>query len=102
MHVKKSDNVVVLSGEDAGKKGKVLRAMPGEGRVLVEGVNYIWRHVRRSQKTPAGGRIQKEAPINASNVAVFCPRCNRGVRTGHKVSEKGGKVRICVRCREGV
>ena len=62
MNVKKNDNVIVISGDDAGKRGKVLRTMPSKGKVLVEGVNYIWRHVRRSQKTPAGGRVQKEAP----------------------------------------
>jgi len=102
MNVKKNDNVIVISGDDAGKRGKVLRTMPSKGKVLVEGVNYIWRHVRRSQKTPAGGRVQKEAPIHSSNVAVFCPRCNRGVRTGNKMSDKGAKVRICARCKEGV
>jgi large subunit ribosomal protein L24 len=102
MHVRKNDIVMVISGDDRGKKGRVLVASPREEKVVVEGVNYIWRHVRRSKKAPAGGRLQKEAPLPASKVAVFCPRCNRGVRTGHKISEKGDKIRICVRCREGV
>jgi large subunit ribosomal protein L24 len=102
MHVRENDLVVVTSGDDKGKKGKVLRAFPAKKRVIVEGVNYIWRHVRRTQKTPAGGRVQKEAPLHASNVSLFCPRCNRGVRVGHREGAKGGKVRYCRRCNEAV
>lgn len=97
MHVKKNDTVVVISGNDKGKKGKILQVLPEKQAVIIEGVNYIWKHVRRTQQTPAGGRVQKEAPIRASNVMVFCPACNRGVRT-KKVGEKPNRVRACVRC----
>ena len=102
MHVKKNDMVVVLSGNEAGKKGKVLVAFPSDRKIIIEGINYIWKHVRRTQKTPAGGRIQKEAPLRVDNVALFCPRCNRGVRSAHTVNDKNEKVRICSRCREGL
>ena len=101
MYVKKNDIVVVISGDDRGKKGKILKAFPSEDRVIVEGVNSIWKHVRRTQKTPAGGRVQKEAPFKASNVALFCPRCNRGVRVRVRL-DKGKKARVCALCREAV
>ena len=94
MFVKKNDIVVVVAGDDQGKKGKVLKAFPSEGRIIVEGVNYIWKHVRRTQKTPAGGRVQKEAPFNASNVELFCPRCNKGVRAQSRRDDKGKKLRV--------
>jgi large subunit ribosomal protein L24 len=102
MYVRKNDIVVVMTGDDKGKRGKVLRAMPKEKKVIVEGVNYIWRHVRRTQKTPAGGRVQKEAPVNGTNVLLFCPRCNKGVRVGRRTDAKGKKVRYCRNCNEAV
>lgn len=102
MHVRKNDIVMVVSGEDSGKRGKVLRAFPSKNRIIVEGVNYIWRHVRRTQKTPAGGRVQKEAPMNASNVLLFCPRCNRGVRVGRQEDAKGKTLRVCRSCKEAI
>lgn len=70
MHVKKGDTVVVLAGDDRGKTGRVLKLMPDKNRVIVEGVNFIVRHTRPSQTNPQGGRVEKEAPIHASNVAI--------------------------------
>jgi large subunit ribosomal protein L24 len=70
MHVKKGDTVVVLAGDDRGKIGRVLKIMPNKNRVIVEGVNFIIRHTRPSQTNPQGGRVEKEAPIHASNVAI--------------------------------
>ncbi len=102
MHVKVNDTVVVNAGEDRGKKGKVLKAFPARKRAIVEGVNYIWEHVRRTQKTPAGGRVQKEAPVHVSNLLLFCPRCNRGVRVEHRIDKSGKKIRVCKKCKEGV
>ena len=102
MHVRKNDVVVVNSGDDRGKRGKVLRAFPSRDRVIGEGVNYIWKHVRRPQKPPAGGRVQKEAPIHVSNLSLFCPRCNRGVRVGRRAGEKGKKIRFCRICQEAL
>lgn len=69
MHVKRGDTVLIIAGEDRGKTGRVLKVMPTENRVIVEGINFIWRHTRPSQTNPKGGRVQKEAPIHASNVA---------------------------------
>ncbi|MHC5037458.1 MAG: 50S ribosomal protein L24 [Planctomycetota bacterium] len=102
MHVRQNDIVVVTSGDDRGKRGKVLKAFPAQKRIIVEGVNYIWRHVRRTQKTPAGGRVQKEAPFHVSNVSLYCPRCNRGVRVRNQRGEKGKIIRICVKCKEAI
>ncbi len=97
MNIKKNDMVVVMTGDDRGKKGKVLKVLHGRERIVVEGVNYIFKHVRRTQKTPAGGRVQKEAPVSASNVMIFCTTCNKGV----KVRKTGGtpqRTRVCRKC----
>jgi large subunit ribosomal protein L24 len=102
MHIRKNDIVVVMAGDDKGKKGKILMAHPSNNRVIVEGVNYIWKHVRRTQKTPAGGRVQREAALNASNVLLYCPRCNRGVRAFFRKGDKGKKLRVCKICKEAI
>lgn len=95
--------VEVLAGNDRGKTGKVLTVLPKKGRVLVEGVNYIWKHVRPSPKNPQGGRIQKEAPIAAAKVLVICQNKNckkygKGVRTRSKLGEGDTKIRVCTKC----
>jgi len=95
--IKKNDTAVVIAGEDAGKTGKVLRVIPDRGKIVVEGVNLIYKHVRRSQQNPQGGRIQKEAPIDASNALLFCEKCQRGVRVRFEVRD-GVKRRVCKRC----
>nr|WP_122012804.1 50S ribosomal protein L24 [Maliibacterium massiliense] len=97
LHVKTGDTVAVISGANAGKSGKVLACFPKEGRVIVEGVNIITRHTKPRGQQNQGGRIQKEAPIYASKVMLYCDKCKRGVRVGHKV-EDGKKVRVCKRC----
>ena len=97
LHVKKGDKVEVIAGKDKKKNGKVLESYPNDGRVLVEGINKVKRHTKGTQKNPQGGIIEKEAPIQASNVLLFCSKCNRGVRHGHEV--KGDKkVRVCKKC----
>lgn len=103
MHVVKNDIVEVMAGNEAGKTGKILTVFPRKNRVLVEGVNYINKHVRPSQKNPQGGRVQKEAPIAASNVLVVCTnkncvKYNRGVRTRVKQEKGKPKVRVCYKC----
>lgn len=98
LHVKSGDTVVVISGKDKGKKGKVLRGFPAEGKVLVEGVNMIKRHTRPTQENPQGGIVEQEAPVYASKVMLFCSKCNRPVRTGTKVDEDGTRTRICKKC----
>ncbi len=100
VHVRKGDTVVVIAGKDAGKKGKVLEVSPKTGRVVVEGVNVVKRHTRPSRTMPQGGIMEKPAPIHSSNVMPFCPKCDRPVRVGKKISSNGAKERICKICGE--
>ncbi|MCD6404916.1 MAG: 50S ribosomal protein L24 [Planctomycetes bacterium] len=93
----KNDTVEVIAGNDQGKRGRVLQVVPESGKVLVEGVRYIWRHVRPSQKNPQGGRVQKEALLDASNVLVVCPSCDKGVKVSFQ-GEKAAKIRVCSKC----
>ncbi len=102
MRIRKNDVVQVVTGEEKGKTGKVLSVEAGGGRILVEGVNYIWKHLRRSQQHPHGARIQKEAPIHHSNVKVLCQSCNKPTRPVSKRLEDGERVRICRKCRQAV
>jgi large subunit ribosomal protein L24 len=94
MHVKKDDTVIVITGKDKGKKGRVIAAYPRENRVLVEGVNMVKRHTRPSQANPQGGIIEREAPIHVSNVMHVDPKSGKPTRIGYKILENGKKVRI--------
>ena len=98
MHVKKNDVVMVISGKDAGKKGKVLSALPKEGKITVEGVNMITRHKKARTAKDVGGRIEQEGQIFASKVMLFCSHCSKPTRVGHAFLESGGKVRVCKKC----
>ena len=98
MHIKKDDTVVVISGDDRTKRAKVLRIDRAEGKVVVEGVNRVYKHVRRSQRNPQGGRLSKEMPLQISNVLLVCNHCNRGVRTGARFLKDGSKERFCRKC----
>lgn len=100
MNVVKEDTVLVISGNERGRQGKVLKTFPKTGRILVEGVNLIKRHTRPSQQSPQGGIVEKEATINASNVMVICPKCNNATRVKHKLLENRKSVRICRNCEE--
>jgi large subunit ribosomal protein L24 len=95
--LKKNDVAVVISGEDTGKSGKVLRIHHAKNQVVVEGVNLVYKHVRRSQQNPQGGRVQKEAPIALSNVMPYCEKCERGVKVKIEVKD-GMKRRVCRSC----
>ena len=97
MNVKKGDTVQVITGKDKGQTGKVISVLPKEGKVVVEKVNIVSRHVKARKQGDESGIIQKEAPLYASKVMLYCPKCSRGVRTGRKV-EGDKKVRICKRC----
>ena len=97
MSIKTGDTVVVLSGKDKGKKGKVLKVMPKESKVVVEKVNMVSRHTKPRQQGDQGGILKKEAPIYACKVQKVCPKCNKPTRIGHKV-EGGKKVRVCKKC----
>ena len=99
LHVKKGDTVVVLSGKDKGKQGKVLTSMPQAGKVVVEGINKVKRHTKPSLKVPNGGIITKEMPLHACKVQVICPACNKPTRIGHK-DMAGKNVRVCKKCGE--
>ncbi|MBN2202239.1 50S ribosomal protein L24 [bacterium] len=100
MKVVKNDTVLVVSGNSRGKKGKVLKVFPKDERVIVEGVNFIKRHTRKSQKNPQGGIIEREAPIHASNVKLICSKCNKAARVGRVVLENKKRVRVCRSCGE--
>lgn len=100
LHVKKDDLVMVVTGKDKGKSGKVLRVLPEKQRVLVENLNVVKRHTRPSQANKEGGIIEKEAPIAISNVQLICPGCSQPARTGVKVLDDGSKVRFCKKCNE--
>ena len=97
MNVKKGDTVQVITGKDKGQTGKVISVMPKEGKVVVEKVNMVSRHVKARKQGDESGIIQKEAPLYASKVMLFCPKCNRGVRSGRKMNGDK-KVRVCKRC----
>ena len=95
--IKKGDTVEVIQGKESGKRGKVLRVLANEERVVVERVNFIKRHVRPSQKTPQGGVIEREASIHISSVKLVCPGCSQAVRVGVRM-EGEDKVRYCKKC----
>ena len=105
LNIKKDDTVIVLSGDDKGAKGKVIATSPEEGKVLVEGVNIIHKHVKPRRQGESGGIVDAEGAIYASKVALYCPKCDKGVRTKAEVSyvEKDGKkkrvvTRLCAKC----
>ncbi|MSO68985.1 MAG: 50S ribosomal protein L24 [Alphaproteobacteria bacterium] len=100
MKIKKDDEVIVVTGRDRGKQGKVLRAMPEKNRVLVQGVNIVKRHTKPSQADPQGGIKEKEAPIHVSNVALVDPKTSRPTRVGFKILTDGRKVRVAKRSGE--
>ena len=100
MHVKKGDTVVVITGKDAGKKGKIIEVNTKDNRVVVEGVNIVKRHSRPTQKLPQGGIVEKPAPIASSNVMIYCPKCAGPKRIGKQFLDTGKKVRICKKCGE--
>jgi len=103
LQVRRNDTVQVIAGDYAGTRGRVIRAMPREGKLVVEGVNIVWKHVKRSREHPRGGRIEQEAPINASNVMLLCQnrnceRYDRPVRIRLTRNPDGTKSRVCAKC----
>ncbi|RKP45112.1 50S ribosomal protein L24 [Cohnella endophytica] len=100
LHVKKDDNVIVISGKDKGKKGRIIAAYPRENRVLVEGVNMVKRHTRPNPTNQQGGIIEREAPIHVSNVMHIDPKSGKPTRVGNKTLENGTKVRVAKRSGE--
>ncbi len=99
--VKRDDQVLVISGKDRGKRGKIRRVFPEDGKVVVEGMNLVKRHMRRSEANPQGVILSKESRLPMDRVIPVCPKCNRGVRVGFKLLQDGSKQRTCRRCGEG-
>ncbi|MBR4941429.1 MAG: 50S ribosomal protein L24 [Clostridia bacterium] len=97
MNIKTNDTVIVLSGKDKGKKGKVLKAMPKENKVIVEGVSVAACHTKARKQGETGGIIRKEIPIRTDKVQLFCSKCDKGVRVGYKV-DGDKKTRVCKKC----
>ena len=105
LNVKKGDTVVVISGKDKGKKGKIMVAQPDDERVIVQGAAMVTRHIKPRKQGQPGGRIEKEGPIHASNVMLVCPKCDKPTRIAHKIKDveisgekKQKSVRVCKKC----
>ena len=107
MNIRKDDMVEVIAGDDKGSPSnrriaKVLRALPTRNKIVVEGVNRVYKHLKPTAKNQQGGRLSKEMPIDVSNVLLMCPSCNRGVRVGRRFAANGRKQRYCKNCNAGL
>ena len=100
MRIRTGDNVLVIAGRDKGKTGRIERHLPSEGRVVVEGVNIVTKHMRGQPGVRQAGRIQFEAPIHASNVVLICNKCNQPTKAKTTFLETGARVRSCTKCQE--
>ncbi|HOJ88557.1 MAG TPA: 50S ribosomal protein L24 [Pseudothermotoga sp.] len=100
MRIRKDDTVQVISGKDKGKRGKILKVLPRENKVVVQGINMVKRHQRPIPQLREGGIIEREAPVYASKVMLVCPNCDRPTRVGARFLEDGTKVRVCKKCGE--
>ena len=98
MHIRVDDTVEVISGEDRGTRARVLKVDKRVSKVLVEGVNRVYKHMKRSQRNPQGGRLSKEMPVSISNVLLVCPSCGKAARTGARFRDDGSKERYCKQC----
>jgi large subunit ribosomal protein L24 len=102
LHVKKNDTVKVISGKEKGKSGKILKAYPAKGRVIIEHLHMIKKHTKRQSQGQGGGIIEREGTVHVSNVMLVCPSCKQATRIGKKILEDGSKVRTCKKCGEVV
>ncbi len=102
MHVRKGDKVLVSTGDEKGKKGKVLKVLEDKDKAIVEGVNFVKRHTRPNQKNPQGGIVEKEAPMHASNLRIVCPGCGESAGVSRKRDADGRLRRVCKSCGETV
>jgi large subunit ribosomal protein L24 len=98
MLIRAGDTVEVIAGADQGVRSRVLKIDRGKGKAVVEGVAKVYKHVRRSQKHPQGGRLSKEMPVQLSNLQYFCDACSKGVRLGARFLDDGTKERFCRKC----
>ena len=102
LSVRKDDVVIILSGKDKGRKGKVIQTLPKDNKVLVEGVNVSKRHRKPRKRNDTGGIIEQESPIYASKVMRVCPKCQKPTRAGSAIAEDGTKNRVCKKCNETI
>jgi len=102
LHVKTGDTVIILTGKERGKQGKVMAASPKEGKVIIEGRNMVSKHVKPKKMGDQGGIIKAESAIYACKVQIVCPRCGKPTRVAHKIYEDGTKERICTKCGESL
>jgi len=98
MHVRRDDTVEVMTGEDRGVRARVLSVDPRKCQAIVESVNRVYKHLRRSRRNPQGGRLEIEAPVDLSNLRLVCPKCDKGVRVGVRIDEDGTRHRVCRAC----
>ena len=98
--IKKNDKVQVISGDEKGKKGRVLSMLSKDDRIIVEGINMIKRHMKPSKKYSQGGIIEKEAAVKRSNIMLVCPKCGKPTKIGNKILENDKKIRLCKKCGE--
>jgi large subunit ribosomal protein L24 len=100
LSIKKNDTVLVVTGKEKGKKGRVISVNPAKSKILIERINIIKRHMKPSKKYSQGGIIEKEAPLHISNVMLVCSKCDKPTRIGNTVLSDGKKARICKKCKE--
>lgn len=100
MNIKKNDTVLIATGKEKGKRGRVIAVYPSENRLLVEKLNMIKRHTRPNPQLKQGGIVEKESPISASNVRLICPKCDKPTAIARKAFEDGARVRVCKSCNE--
>ena len=99
-HIRRDDEVIVVSGDDKGKRGKVMEVAPKEGKIIVDGVNMVKKHVKPRRQGQPGGIIEAAGPIYASKVLLYCSKCGQGVRIRHKRTDDNKSVRICAKCED--
>jgi large subunit ribosomal protein L24 len=102
MKIKKDDTVLIITGKDKGKKGKVRFAYPEDKRIMVEGINMVKKHAKAQKQLRQAGIIEREAPISVDSVMLMCSKCNKPTRVGYSILQDGRKARICRACREVV
>src|SRR5438874_8150022 len=102
MLIHKGDMVRVIAGDDAGTTARVLRVLKEKGKIVVEGVNKVYKHLKPNRRNPQGGRLSKEMPVDASNVLLYCANCKHGVRIGRRYLADGSKERYCKKCGTGL
>ena len=102
MKIKKNDQVLIISGKNKGKKGKVLQVFPKENKVLIEGMNLRKKHLKAKKGGEKGEIVQLPSPMNVSNVKLVCPKCGKAARVGYKIAGEGKKFRVCKKCGQEV